>query len=77
MLDVEDQFDELVASFPVTTYRAGETLLASGEKSGQLLILENGQIVALKESVEIEPPRVLRRPVSLSHAARACCSWLA
>jgi CRP/FNR family cyclic AMP-dependent transcriptional regulator len=53
MVDVEGQFDKLVASLPVATYRAGETVIASGAKSGQLLILKNGQVVVLKDSVEI------------------------
>jgi CRP/FNR family transcriptional regulator, cyclic AMP receptor protein len=52
-MDVAGQFDSLVASLPMTTYRAGETVLASGAKTGQLFILKKGKVSVLKDAVEV------------------------
>jgi CRP/FNR family cyclic AMP-dependent transcriptional regulator len=45
--------DEILANLPLTTYRAGETVLTAGSRSGRLLILKAGAVVILKDSMEI------------------------
>jgi CRP/FNR family transcriptional regulator, cyclic AMP receptor protein len=46
-------FEKIVADLPLTTYRAGEIVLAGASKSGRLFFLKSGAIVILKDSVEI------------------------
>ena len=46
-------FGKIVESFPLATYRAGETVLAAGSKTAQLLILKRGAVAILKDSIEI------------------------
>ena len=52
-----------LGSLPVVTYQAGETVLAAGSRSGQLLILKSGAVAIIKEDIEIakvrEPGAVL------------------
>ena len=56
-------FQQSLAALPLTTYRAGETVLAAGSASGRLLILKEGAVTVVKEGVEIakltEPGEVL------------------
>ena len=44
------EFEKILATLPLTTYRAGETVLTHGEKSGRLLILKSGEVAVLKNS---------------------------
>jgi CRP-like cAMP-binding protein len=44
---------KVLEAFPTANYRAGETVLKAGSKTGQLLILKRGSVAILKESVEI------------------------
>src|SRR5262245_49998827 len=46
-------FRERLATLPLATYQAGETVLAAGSRSGRLLILKNGAVAIIKEAVEI------------------------
>lgn len=46
-------FAKLLALLPLAYYRAGETVLTAGSKSGRLLILNSGAVVVLKDSIEI------------------------
>jgi CRP-like cAMP-binding protein len=46
-------FEKKLAALPLVTYRAGETVLSAGSKTGQLLILKTGTVVILKDSIEI------------------------
>jgi len=46
-------FDQVLATLPLTNYRAGETVLGVGLITGRLLILKNGAVVVLKDSIEI------------------------
>jgi CRP-like cAMP-binding protein len=46
-------FEKVLASLPLATFRAGETVLAEGSKSARLLILKKGAVVILKDAVEI------------------------
>ena len=46
-------FEKLLASLPVVTRLAGETVLSAGLKTDLLLILKKGAVVVLKDSIEI------------------------
>jgi hypothetical protein len=54
-----------IATLPLTTYQAGETVFAAGTKTGRLLILRKGAVTIEKEGIEIakvtEPGAVSRR----------------
>jgi CRP-like cAMP-binding protein len=46
-------FQRKLASFPVATYQAGETVLTAASTTGRLLILKKGAVAVLKDGVEI------------------------
>jgi CRP-like cAMP-binding protein len=46
-------FRKSIAALPLKIYRAGETVLAAGYTTGQLLILRKGLVAVAKEGVEI------------------------
>ena len=46
-------FEKTLALLPLATYRAGETVLTAGSKTGRLLILKEGAVMILKDSIEI------------------------
>src|SRR5262252_6701795 len=46
-------FQQRLASLPIATYQAGETVFATGSRTGHLLILRKGAVVIVKEDVEI------------------------
>jgi CRP-like cAMP-binding protein len=46
-------FQERLATLPVKTYEAGETVFAAGSRTGRLLILRKGSVVIVKDGVEI------------------------
>jgi CRP-like cAMP-binding protein len=46
-------FEKMLSALPVTTYRAGETILRDGSKTGRLLILKSGEVAVLKNSAEL------------------------
>ena len=46
-------FQKSLAALPLTTCQAGETVLADGSRTGRLLILKTGNVVVVKEGVEI------------------------
>ena len=46
---VEKRLGEL----PLVTYQAGENVLTAGSRTGRLLLLKQGAVVVVKESVEI------------------------
>jgi CRP/FNR family cyclic AMP-dependent transcriptional regulator len=56
-------FEKFLTALPLATYRAGETILLAGSKTGRLLILKSGAVAILKDSIEIatidEPGAVL------------------
>ena len=56
-------FEKILTGLPLATYRAGETIMTGGSKTGRLLILKRGAVVILKDSIEIarveEPGAVL------------------
>jgi CRP-like cAMP-binding protein len=46
-------FQNSLASLPIVTYEAGETVIADGSRTGKLLILKSGAVVIIKEGSEI------------------------
>src|SRR5580704_17559666 len=49
----DSALDKILAALPIATYRAGDTVLVAGSKTGRLLILKSGSVAILKGSVEI------------------------
>ena len=47
------EFQRKLATFPLATYQADETVLSASSKTGRLLILREGAVAVLKEGVEI------------------------
>jgi CRP-like cAMP-binding protein len=52
-INFEGQFQKSLAALPVRTYEAGETVLANGSRTNELLILRNGNVAVVKEGIEI------------------------
>jgi CRP/FNR family transcriptional regulator, cyclic AMP receptor protein len=46
-------FQQRLATLPLATYQAGETVLAAGSTTGRLLILREGAVEIVKEGVQI------------------------
>jgi CRP/FNR family transcriptional regulator, cyclic AMP receptor protein len=46
-------FQRKLATFPLATYQADETVLSASSKTGRLLILKEGAVEVLKEGVQI------------------------
>jgi len=46
-------FQNSLATLPLATYQAGETVIADGSRTGRLLILSKGTVVIVKEGTEI------------------------
>src|SRR5438067_10734040 len=46
-------FQRKLASFPLVTYEAGETVLSAASTTGRLLILKEGEVAVIKDGVEI------------------------
>jgi CRP/FNR family transcriptional regulator, cyclic AMP receptor protein len=46
-------FQNSLASLPLVTYQHGETVIAAGSKTGQLLFLKKGAVAIVKEGTEI------------------------
>jgi CRP/FNR family cyclic AMP-dependent transcriptional regulator len=70
---------ERLEALPLATFEAGETVLAAGSRTGQLLILKTGKVSIVKEGVEIakvtEPGAVFGEISALldqPHAAHVC-----
>jgi CRP/FNR family cyclic AMP-dependent transcriptional regulator len=50
-------FQRKLASFPLATYQAGESVLTAGSRTGRLLILREGVVEVVKEGVQIAKVR--------------------
>lgn len=48
-----DAIKTILAALPLVAYRAGETILSAGSKTGRLFILKNGAVTVCKYGVEI------------------------
>src|SRR6478672_4637961 len=46
-------FQRKLATLPLVTYQAGETVLSAASATGRLLILKEGAVAVVKEGVEI------------------------
>src|SRR5262252_4933286 len=46
-------FQNSFATLPLSTYRAGETVIADGSRTGRLLILKKGTVAIVKKGTEI------------------------
>ena len=46
-------FEKSLAALPLTAYQAGETILAQGSRTDQLLILRTGNVAVVKDGIEI------------------------
>jgi len=46
-------FEKMLSALPVTTYRAGQTIMSDGSKTGRLFILKSGEVAVLKNSAEL------------------------
>jgi CRP-like cAMP-binding protein len=46
-------FEKMLSGLPVTAYRAGETIMSDGSKTGRLFILKSGEVAVLKNSAEL------------------------
>ena len=46
-------FQKSLATLPLVTYRAGETVIADGSRTGRLLMLSKGTVAIVKEGTEI------------------------
>src|SRR5262245_2518302 len=47
------EFQKKLSTLPIATYQGGDSVLAAGEKTGQLLILKKGSVSITKEKIEI------------------------
>src|SRR5215469_11788168 len=65
-----------IATLPLATYQAGETVLTAGTKTGRLLILRQGAVTIEKEGTVIcqgdGTRRRLRRALSVAKSAAYC-----
>ena len=52
-IDAAASFQKCLAALPLTSYQAGETVLADGSRTDQLLILRKGNVAVLKDGIEI------------------------
>src|SRR5260221_1500730 len=42
-----------LAALPLATYKAGETVLAAGTRTGRLLFLKNGAVAVVRQGIEV------------------------
>jgi CRP-like cAMP-binding protein len=47
------QFQKNLTALPVKTYEAGETVLANGSRTDELLILKNGSVAVIRQGIEV------------------------
>ena len=52
-IDAAAAFQKSLATLPLTVYQAGETVLAEGSRTDQLLILRKGNVAIVREGIEI------------------------
>jgi len=52
-VDAAAAFQKSLAALPLADYQAGETVLAAGSRTDQLLILRWGNVAIVKDGVEI------------------------
>jgi CRP-like cAMP-binding protein len=47
------QFQKSLTALPLKTYQAGETVLANGSRTNELLILKNGGVAVVRQGIEV------------------------
>src|SRR5262245_42167383 len=47
------QFQKSLTALPLKTYQAGETVLANGSRTNELLILKNGSVAVVRQGIEV------------------------
>jgi len=47
------QFQKGLTALPLKTYQAGETVLANGSRTNELLILKNGSVAVVRQGIEV------------------------
>ena len=47
------QFQKSLTALPLKTYQAGETVLANGSRTDELLILKNGSVAVVRQGIEV------------------------
>jgi CRP-like cAMP-binding protein len=52
-IDFAGQFQRSLTALPLKTYQPGETVLANGSRTNELLILRNGNVAVVKEGIEV------------------------
>ena len=52
-IDAAANFQKSLAALPLIIYQAGETVLANGSRTDQLLILRKGSVAVVKAGIEI------------------------
>ena len=52
-IDFAGQFQKSLTALPLKTYQAGDTVLASGSRTNELLILKNGSVAVVREGIEV------------------------
>ncbi len=63
-------FQKRLATLPLATYQAGETVFAAGSRTGRLLILRKGAVAIVKEAIEIAKVAELAQdPIALLYVA--------
>jgi hypothetical protein len=67
-------FRRKLATFPLATYEAGETVLSAASTTGRLLILKEGAVAVLKEGVEIASVTEPGAASTVSETASNGCS---
>jgi CRP/FNR family transcriptional regulator, cyclic AMP receptor protein len=54
-------FQRKLATLPLTSYQAGETVLSAASTTGRLLILKEGAVAVVKEGIEIARVKTRQR----------------
>jgi CRP-like cAMP-binding protein len=52
-MSLNAMFQNSLTTLPLSTYQAGETVIADGSRTGRLLVLKKGTVAIVKEGTEI------------------------
>jgi CRP/FNR family transcriptional regulator, cyclic AMP receptor protein len=52
-MSLNTMFQNSLTTLPLSTYQAGETVIADGSRTGRLLVLKKGTVAIVKEGTEI------------------------
>jgi CRP-like cAMP-binding protein len=75
-IDAAAAFQKSLAALPLTSYQAGELVLAEGSRTDRLLILKRGNVAVFKEGFEIvsvsQPGAVFGEISHIASTQRMC-----